>query len=35
MYDNIIPGFVQQTDISDVHEQCLPLDIPYLMSPWR
>ena len=24
---------VQQTDISDMHVHCIPLDIPYLMSP--
>ena len=23
----------QQTDISDTHEHCVPLDIPYLISP--
>ena len=25
---------VQQTDISDIHEHCIPLDIRYLISPW-
>ena len=25
---------VQQTDISDIHEHCIPLNIPYLISPW-
>ena len=25
---------VQQTDISDMHEHYIPLDIPYLTSPW-
>ena len=25
---------VQQNDISDLHKHCIPLDIPYLISPW-
>ena len=25
---------VQQPDISDIHELCVLLDIPYLISPW-
>ena len=24
---------VQQTNISEIHEQCKPRDIPYLISP--
>ena len=25
---------VQQTDVSDIHEQYIPLSISYLTSPW-
>ena len=25
---------VQQTDIGDMHEHCIPIDIRYLASPW-
>ena len=24
----------QQTDINDIHEHFIPLDIPYLIPPW-
>ena len=25
---------VQEADINDIHDHCIPLDIPYLISPW-
>ena len=25
---------VQQTDINEIYEHCIPVDIPYLISPW-
>ena len=33
-----IPGDLnnmQVTDITDVHEDCIPLDVAYLTSPWK
>ena len=25
----------QVTDIRDIHDHCIPLDVPYLLSPWQ